>query len=160
VVGGGEEAVTSALRGIPKEMTRFPPCYTPSGAPRVHELELKHSLDLMPQTNGGGSSIEAANPRHDHEWQLFEDVKLPDDRVIIPGVVSHCVALVEHPELVAQRVVRFANVVGRERVIASNDCGFGRTSAGDEGHPDVAWAKLEALSQGAQLASQRLWGRT
>ena len=88
--------------------------------------------------------IEAANPRHEHEWQVWQDVKLPDDKILIPGVVSHCVHLVEHPELVAQRIVRFASVVGRERVIAGTDCGFGTSGAGDEVHPDVAWAKLRA----------------
>ncbi|HEY7061182.1 MAG TPA: cobalamin-independent methionine synthase II family protein [Chloroflexota bacterium] len=159
VIAAGVEVVNYALRGIPQEMTRFHTCYSTNVAPRVHELELKHYLDLMLQINVGGYSIEASNPRHDHEWALFENTKLPDDRVIIPGVVSHCVALVEHPELVAQRIVRYAGVVGRERVIASNDCGFGRTSAGDEVHPDVAWAKLAALTEGARLATRQLWGR-
>jgi 5-methyltetrahydropteroyltriglutamate--homocysteine methyltransferase len=158
-IAAGVEVVNYALRGIPQEMTRFHTCYSTNVAPRVHELELKHYLDLMLQINVGGYSVEAANPRHDHEWQLWEDANLPDDRVVIPGVVSHCVALVEHPELVAQRIVRYANAVGRERVIASNDCGFGRTSAGDEVHPDVAWAKLQSLTEGARLATQQLWGR-
>ena len=101
--------------------------------------------------------IEAANPRHEHEWQVWEDVKLPHDKLLIPGVVSHCVPLVEHPELVAQRIVRFAGVVGRENVIAGTDCGFGTSGAGDEVHPDVAWAKLAALVEGARIASRRLW---
>ena len=92
--------------------------------------------------------IEAANPRHEHEWQVWQDVKLPDDKILIPGVVSHCVHLVEHPELVAQRIVRFADVVGRERVIAGTDCGFGTSGAGDEVHPDVAWAKLARHGRG------------
>jgi 5-methyltetrahydropteroyltriglutamate--homocysteine methyltransferase len=137
-------------------MVRFHTCYSTNVAPRVHELELKHYVDLMLQINAGAYSIEASNPRHEHEWQIWEDVKLPDAKVLVPGVVSHCVALVEHPELVAQRIVRFANVVGRERVIASNDCGFGRTSASDEVHPDVAWAKLQSLCEGARLATQAL----
>jgi methionine synthase II (cobalamin-independent) len=104
-----------------------------------------------------GYSIEAANPRHEHVWRVWEDVKLPHDKVLIPGVVSHCISLVEHPELVAERILRFANVLGRERVIASNDCAFATSAAGDEVHPDVAWAKLNALVEGARLASARLW---
>jgi len=102
-------------------------------------------------------SIEASNPRHEHEWQVWEEVKLPEGKVLIPGVVSHCVYQVEHPELVAQRIERFAGVVGRENVIAGNDCGFATASAGDEVHADVAWAKLEALVEGAEIASRRLW---
>jgi 5-methyltetrahydropteroyltriglutamate--homocysteine methyltransferase len=102
-------------------------------------------------------SIEGANPRHEHEWQVWTEVKLPPGKILIPGVVSHCVYQVEHPELVAQRIERYASVVGRENLIASNDCGFATSAAGDEVHPDVAWAKLAALSEGARLASQRLW---
>jgi 5-methyltetrahydropteroyltriglutamate--homocysteine methyltransferase len=119
---------------------------------------MKDIIDLLLQVNVGHYSFEAANPRHEHEWQIWEDVKLPDDRLLIPGVVSHCVHLVEHPELVAQRIIRFANAVGRERVLAGTDCGFGTSGAGDEVHPDVAWAKLKALVEGAQIASRRLWG--
>ncbi len=122
-------------------------------------MELRHFVDLMLKIRAQAYSIEAANPRHEHEWQVFEDAKLPDDKILIPGVVSHCVALVEHPELVAQRIARFAGVVGRERVMASNDCGFGTSAALDEVHPDVAWAKLDALCQGARLASAKLWRR-
>jgi 5-methyltetrahydropteroyltriglutamate--homocysteine methyltransferase len=152
------EVVNHAIRDIPEEMVRFHTCYSTNVAPRAHDLELKHYVDLMLQIKAGAYSFEASNPRHEHEWQVWEEAKLPDDRVLIPGVVSHCITLVEHPELVAQRIVRFADVVGRERVIASNDCGFATSAAGDEPHPDVAWAKLEALSQGAQIASHRLWG--
>lgn len=150
------EAVNYALRGIPEERVRFHTCYSVNIAPRVHDLELKHFVDLMLQIKASAYLIEAANPRHEHEWQLWEEVKLPDDKVLIPGVVSHCVHLVEHPELVAQRIMRFAGVVGRERVIAGTDCGFGTSGAGDEVHPDVAWAKLAALVEGTRLASQRL----
>jgi 5-methyltetrahydropteroyltriglutamate--homocysteine methyltransferase len=123
-------------------------------------MELKHFVDLMLQIQAGAYSFEASNPRHEHEWQVWQDVKLPDDAILIPGVVSHCITLVEHPELVAQRIERFAGVGGRERVIASNDCGFATSAAGDEPHPDVAWAKLAALADGARLASERLWGRS
>jgi 5-methyltetrahydropteroyltriglutamate--homocysteine methyltransferase len=152
------EVVNHAIRDIPAEWVRFHTCYSTNVAPRAHDLELKHYVDLMLQVKAGAYSFEASNPRHEHEWQVWEDVKLADDKVLIPGVVSHCITLIEHPELVAQRIVRFADVVGRERVIASNDCGFATSAAGDEPHPDVAWAKLEALSAGAHIASQRLWG--
>jgi|SRR6266545_358507 len=153
------EAVNYALRGIPEDKIRFHTCYSVNTAPRVHDMELRHFVDLMLKIRAQAYSIEAANPRHEHEWQVFEDAKLPDDKILIPGVVSHCVALVEHPELVAQRIARFAGVVGRERVMASNDCGFGTSAALDEVHPDVAWAKLDALCQGARLASAKLWRR-
>ena len=152
------EALNHALRGIPEDRVRFHTCYSVNIAPRVHDFELKHFVDLMLQIRAGAYVIEAANPRHEHEWQVWQDVKLPDDKILIPGVVSHCIHLVEHPELVAQRIARFAGVVGRERVIAGTDCGFGTSGAGDEVHPEVAWAKLRALVEGARIASGRLWG--
>ncbi len=151
------EALNHALRGIPEDRIRFHTCYSVNIAPRVHDFELKHFLDLMLKVRAGAFVIEAANPRHEHEWAIWQEVKLPDDRLLIPGMVSHCVHLVEHPELVAQRIERFAGVVGRERVIAGTDCGFGTSGAGDEVHPDVAWAKLRALVEGAMIASRRLW---
>jgi 5-methyltetrahydropteroyltriglutamate--homocysteine methyltransferase len=151
------EALNHALRGIPAEMIRFHTCYSVNIAPRVHDFELKHFVDIMLKVHATAFVIEAANPRHEHEWAVWQDVKLPDDRLLIPGVVSHCVHLVEHPELVAQRLMRFTDVVGRERVIAGTDCGFGTSGAGDEVHPDVAWAKLRALVEGAAIASKRLW---
>jgi 5-methyltetrahydropteroyltriglutamate--homocysteine methyltransferase len=151
------EAVNHALRGIPAERVRFHTCYSVNVAPRAHDFELRHFADLMLRINAGAYLIEAANPRHEHEWQVWQQVKLPDDKILIPGVVSHCVQLVEHPELVAQRIERFAAVVGRERVIAGTDCGFGTSGAGDEVHPEVAWAKLAALVEGARIASERLW---
>jgi 5-methyltetrahydropteroyltriglutamate--homocysteine methyltransferase len=151
------EAVNHALRGIPAERVRFHTCYSVNIAPRVHDFELRHFVDLMLQVNASTYLVEAANPRHEHEWAVWQDVRLPDDKILVPGVVSHCIHLVEHPELVAQRIVRFAEVVGRERVIAGTDCGFGTSGAGDEVHPEVAWAKLGALVEGARLASRRLW---
>jgi 5-methyltetrahydropteroyltriglutamate--homocysteine methyltransferase len=151
------EAVNHALRGIPAERVRFHTCYSVNVAPRAHDFELRHFADLMLRINAGAYLIEAANPRHEHEWQVWQEVTLPDDKVLVPGVVSHCVQLVEHPELVAQRIERFAAVVGRERVIAGTDCGFGTSGAGDEVHPEVAWAKLAALTEGARIASGRLW---
>jgi 5-methyltetrahydropteroyltriglutamate--homocysteine methyltransferase len=151
------EVINHALRGIPQDRVRFHTCYSTNVAPRVHDFELRHFVDLMLQIRAGGYSFEASNPRHEHEWQVWETVDLPSDKVLIPGVVSHCITLVEHPELVAQRISRFASVVGRERVVPSNDCGFATAGAGDEVHPDVAWAKLAALTEGARLASGRLW---
>jgi 5-methyltetrahydropteroyltriglutamate--homocysteine methyltransferase len=151
------ETVNHALRGIPEDRVRFHTCYSVNVAPRVHDLELKHFVDLMLKIRAGAYLIEAANPRHEHEWQLWQDVKLPDGKILVPGVVSHCIHLVEHPELIAQRIVRFARLVGRERVIAGTDCGFGTSGAGDEVHPEVAWAKLTSMVEGARLATHRLW---
>jgi 5-methyltetrahydropteroyltriglutamate--homocysteine methyltransferase len=151
------EAVNYALRGIPPDRVRFHTCYSVNIAPRVSDFELKHFVDLMLKISAGAYLFEAANPRHEHEWELWREVKLPDDKILIPGVVSHCIHLVEHPELVAQRLVRLAQVVGRERVVAGTDCGFGTSGAGDEVHPDVAWAKLRSLVEGAEIASRKLW---
>jgi 5-methyltetrahydropteroyltriglutamate--homocysteine methyltransferase len=151
------EALNYALRGIPPERIRFHTCYSVNIAPRVFDFELRHFIDLLLQVHAGAYVFEAANPRHEHEWELWRDTKLPDDKILIPGVVSHCIHLVEHPELVAQRLNRFASAVGRERVIAGTDCGFGTSGAGDEVHPDVAWAKLRALVEGAAIASAKLW---
>jgi 5-methyltetrahydropteroyltriglutamate--homocysteine methyltransferase len=151
------EIVNHALRGIPEDRVRFHTCYSVNVGPRVHDLELKHYVDLMLKIKAQAYSIEAANPRHEHEWEVWREVKLLPGKILIPGVVSHCVYQVEHPELVAQRIEHFAGVVGRENVIASNDCGFATSAAGDEVHPDVAWAKLESLSEGARIATKRLW---
>jgi 5-methyltetrahydropteroyltriglutamate--homocysteine methyltransferase len=151
------EALNHALRGIPEDRIRFHTCYSVNVAPRVHDFELRHFADLMLQVRAAAYLIEAANPRHEHEWQVWQDVKLPDGKILVPGVVSHCTHLVEHPDLVAQRLIRFAEVAGRERVIAGTDCGFGTSGAGDEVHPDVAWAKLRALVEGARIASRALW---
>ena len=152
------ELLNYALRGIPEDRVRFHTCYSTNVAPRVHDLELKDYIDLMFKVRAAAYSIEASNPRHEHEWAVLKDVRLPDGKIIIPGVVSHCVSLVEHPELVAQRIERWAGVAGRENVIAGNDCGFATSAAGDEVHPDVAWAKMQALVDGARIASRRLWG--
>jgi 5-methyltetrahydropteroyltriglutamate--homocysteine methyltransferase len=151
------EVINHALRGIPEDRVRFHTCYSTNVAPRVHDLELRHFVDLMLQIRAQAYSFEASNPRHEHEWQVWETAVLPPDKILVPGVVSHCITLVEHPDLVAQRIARYAGVVGRERVIASNDCGFATAGAGDEVHPDVAWAKLEALTEGSRRASAQLW---
>jgi 5-methyltetrahydropteroyltriglutamate--homocysteine methyltransferase len=151
------EIVNHALRGIPEDRVRFHTCYSVNVGPRIHDLELRHYVDLMLKIKAQAYSIEASNPRHEHEWKVWEEVKLPEGKVLIPGVVSHCVYQVEHPELVAQRIERFAGVVGRENVIAANDCGFATAAAGDEVHADVAWAKLKSLVEGSEIASKRLW---
>ena len=151
------EVLNHALQGIPEERVRFHTCYSINVAPRVHDLEMKHYVDLMLKVRAQAYSVEAANPRHEHEWRIWKDVKLPAHKILIPGVVSHCVYQVEHPELVAERIERFAGVVGRERVIAGTDCGFASARAGDEVHPDVAWAKLKSLVEGARIAASRLF---
>ncbi|MFL6796846.1 MAG: cobalamin-independent methionine synthase II family protein [Xanthobacteraceae bacterium] len=151
------EVLNYALRGIAEERVRFHTCYSVNVAPRVHDLELKHYIDLLLRIKAQTYSFEAANPRHEHEWKVWQEVGVPEGKVLMPGVVSHCVYQVEHPELVAQRIERFAQVAGRENVIAANDCGFATASAGDEVHPDVAWAKLAALVEGAEMATRRLW---
>jgi 5-methyltetrahydropteroyltriglutamate--homocysteine methyltransferase len=114
-------------------------------------------VDLMLRIKAQAYSIEGANPRHEHEWAVWRETKLPPGKILIPGVISHCVYQVEHPELVAQRIERYAGVVGRENVLASNDCGFATSAAGDEVHHEVAWAKLAALAEGARIASKRLF---
>ena len=154
------DVINYALKGIPSDRVRFHTCYSTNVAPRVNDLELKHYVDLMLKINADGYTFEGANPRHDHEWAIFKDVKVPENKILIPGVISHCVQLVEHPELVAQRIERYASVVGRERVLASNDCGFATAGAHDEVHPQVAWAKMKAMVEGARIATKRLWGKS
>ncbi len=151
------EAVNQSLQGVAPDRVRFHTCYSVNVAPRAHDMELKDYLDLMLRIKARAFTFEGANPRHEHEWAVWAEAKLPDDIILIPGVVSHCVHLVEHPELVAQRLERYANIVGRANVLASNDCGFATSAAGDEVHRDVAWAKLEALAEGARIATSRLW---
>jgi 5-methyltetrahydropteroyltriglutamate--homocysteine methyltransferase len=153
------EALNHALRDIPPEKIRFHTCYGINMGPRVHDMELKDVVDLILKVCAGAYSFEAANPRHEHEWKVWEGVKLPDDKSLIPGVISHSTVLVEHPELVAERIARFAKVVGRERVIAGADCGFATFAGSKEVHPTIVWAKLKSLSEGARIASKQLWGR-
>jgi 5-methyltetrahydropteroyltriglutamate--homocysteine methyltransferase len=151
------EALNHALRGIPPEMVRFHTCYSVNMGPRVHDMELKDIVDIILMVNAQAFSFEAANPRHEHEWEVWKDVDLADDRILIPGVITQSSVLVEHPKLIAQRLGRFASVVGKERVIAGADCGFGTFAGHMEIHPTVAWAKLEALVQGTRMASEELW---
>jgi 5-methyltetrahydropteroyltriglutamate--homocysteine methyltransferase len=152
------EAINYSLRGLPEEQIRFHTCYSTNIGPRVHEMELKDFIDIMFRIKAGAYSFEAANPRHEHEYHVFDEVKLPEGKLLIPGVISHTTNLVEHPALVAERIQRFARLVGRENVIAGADCGFS-TGARDEYeiHPSVVWHKFSALSEGARLASEALW---
>jgi 5-methyltetrahydropteroyltriglutamate--homocysteine methyltransferase len=152
------EALNHALRGIPPERVRFHTCYSINMGPRVHDMELRDIVDLILDIEAGAYSFEAANPRHEHEWRVWRDVDLPDDKLLIPGVVTHSSVLVEHPDTVAERIVRFATAVGRERVIAGADCGFASFASTDEIHTSIVWAKLAALAEGARRASAELWG--
>jgi 5-methyltetrahydropteroyltriglutamate--homocysteine methyltransferase len=154
------ELLNHALAGIPPERVRYHTCYGINMGPRVHDLELKHIVDIMLSINAGAYSFEAGNPRHEHEWRVWEDVKLPEGKVLIPGVITHGSNFVEHPEAIAQRIARFAQAAGRENVIAGADCGFASFSTTCEVHPTVVWAKLAALGEGARLATKELWGRT
>ena len=152
------EAINHALRGIPRDRVRWHTCYGINIGPRVHDLELKHFVDIMLKVRAGALSFEAANPRHEHEWRVWEGVSLPQDTILIPGTIPHSSVLVEHPELVADRIVRFAKIVGRENVIAGADCGFGTFAGSEEIHERIVWAKFEALVEGARIASRQLWG--
>jgi len=153
------EAVNHALRGIPPDRVRFHTCYGINEGPRIHDAPLAAILDVVLKVNAGAYSFEAANPRHEHEYHVWETVPLPEGKAIIPGVISHTTNLVEHPELIAERIVRFARAVGRERVIAGADCGFSAQARREPDiHPSVVWTKFEALAQGARLATKELWG--
>jgi len=145
------DALNHALDGIPEDRVRYHICWGSWHGPHTHDLPLRHIVDLLLRVKVGAYSVEAANPRHEHEWKVWVDTKLPDGKILIPGVISHATNVVEHPELVADRIVRFAELVGRENVIAGTDCGLGLRV-----HPQIAWAKLEALSAGAALASRQL----
>jgi 5-methyltetrahydropteroyltriglutamate--homocysteine methyltransferase len=152
------EILNHALRGLPPEKIRYHTCYSINIGPRVHDMELKHIVDLILKINAGAYSFEAANPRHEHEWQVWENVTLPEGKSLIPGVITHSSNIVEHPEAIAQRIARFAGAVGRENVIAGADCGFASFASTCEVHPSVVWVKLAALAEGARIASKQLWG--
>jgi 5-methyltetrahydropteroyltriglutamate--homocysteine methyltransferase len=154
------EVLNHALRNIPPERVRHHTCYGINMGPRVSDLEMKHLVDLIVTIRAGYYSFEMANPRHEHEWRIWETVKLPEDKVLMPGCITHASVIVEHPELVAERIVRLAGIVGRERVIASSDCGFASTLAPNqppEVEPEIVWAKFESLAAGARLATKTLW---
>jgi 5-methyltetrahydropteroyltriglutamate--homocysteine methyltransferase len=146
------EAVNQAIKGLPADRIRFHLCWGSWHGPHTTDIPMRDIVDVMLAVNCQAYSFEAGNVRHEHEWTVWQDVRLPDGKIILPGVVSHATNVVEHPELVAQRIVRFADLVGRESVIASTDCGLGGRV-----HPLIAWAKLETLAEGAALASRKLW---
>jgi len=152
------ELLNHCLRGIAPENVRLHVCYGLNHGPRLHDSPMREWVDLMLRVNVGAYSFEVANPRHQHEWHVWEDVKLPEGRALIPGFLSHAMNFVEHPELIADGIETYARLVGRENVIAGADCGFSsRASYKPEVYPDVVWAKFEALSDGARLATKRLW---
>ena len=152
------ESLNHALKGLPEDRVRFHTCYGINIGPRVHEMNLSDIVDVMLKVNAGAYLFEAGNPRHEHEWQVWENVKVPEGKSLIPGVISHSTPLVEHPELIAQRLIRFAGVCGKENIMAGSDCGFASFAATEqEIHPSIVWAKFQNLAQGARLASQKLW---
>ena len=152
------DSVNHALRGIPAEKVRYHTCYGINEGPRIHEAALADVAEHMLRVNAAAYSFEAANPRHEHEYHLWERLRLPDGKVIIPGVITHASNIVEHPELIAERLLRFAKLVGRERVIAGADCGFSsQASYRTEVHPTVIWEKFRALAEGAHIASRALF---
>lgn len=146
-----QEALNFALEGIPAEQIRYHMCWGSWHGPHAYDLELKHLVDLLLSVNAGAYLIEGANARHAHEYEVWDTVKLPEGKILIPGVITHSTDLIEHPELVSQRIQRYAKRVGRENVIAGSDCGFGGRT-----HPQIAWAKLRSLVEGAELASKAL----
>lgn len=152
------ESVNHALRGIPEENVRFHTCYGINEGPRIFEPQLGEVIDHIYRINAGVYSFEAANPRHEHDYHVFEEKKLPDGKAIMPGMITHASNIVEHPELIAEWLVRFATLVGRENLIAGADCGFSSQACyHTEVHPTVIWAKFDALKQGADLATAQLW---
>ncbi len=148
------DALNHALRGIPREKVRLHVCWGSHHGPHHDDIPLRDIIDLIFRVNAGSFSIEASNPCHEHEWRVFEDVKLPDGATLIPGVIGHCTDFIEHPDLVAERLVRYARLVGRENVLAGTDCGLGTRV----GHPSIVWAKFNAMAEGARRATKQLWG--
>lgn len=152
------EALNHALEGIPEDRVRYHVCWGSWPGPHTTDVPLKDIVDLILSVRAGAYVIEGANPRHEHEWRVWGDVKLPQDKILISGVISHATNVVEHPELVAERIVRLARLVGRENVIGCTDCGFAQGPFHQRVHSSIMWAKLESLVEGAQLASKELWG--
>ena len=151
-------ALNASLRGLPAERVRYHTCYGINHGPRIHEAALADVVGYMLKVNAGAYSFEAANPRHEHEYHLWETVKLPEGKALIPGVITHSSNIVEHPEWIAERLLRFARLAGRGNVIAGADCGFSsQATYHTEVHPTVIWAKFEALRDGARIASKQLW---
>ena len=152
------EALNHALEGIPTDRTRYHICWGSWNAPHMFDVPLENIIDLLLNLRVGGYQFEAGNVRHEHEWRVWQKVKVPEDRVLIPGVISHVTNVVEHPQLVADRLTRYASIVGRERVMAGTDCGFAQAPFTRRVHPTIQWAKLRAQAEGARLATQALWG--
>jgi 5-methyltetrahydropteroyltriglutamate--homocysteine methyltransferase len=152
------DAANYALRGIPEDRVRYHICWGSWAGPHTSDVPLQDIVDLVLRINAQAYSVEAANPRHEYEWRVWQDVKLPDGKLLIPGVITHSTNVVEHPETVAQRIERYAGVVGRENVVAGTDCGFAQGWTMARTHPSIQWAKLAALAEGARRASHRLWG--
>ncbi len=152
------DALNHALRDIPEERVRYHVCFGSWHAPHLSDAPLEDIVDLILQVKAGAYSIEAANPRHEHEWRVWEGRKLPAARILIPGVITHHTVSVEHPRLVADRILRYASLLGRENVIAGTDCGFAQVESISRVHPKIMWAKFQALVEGAKLASRALWG--
>jgi 5-methyltetrahydropteroyltriglutamate--homocysteine methyltransferase len=150
-------ALNHAIEGIPEDRVRYHVCFGSWHLPHLSDAPLSAIINLILKVRAGAYSIEAANPRHEHEWRVWEDTKLPVGKILIPGVVTHHIITVEHPRVVADRIVRFARLVGRENVIAGTDCGFAQADHIRRVHPSVMWAKLEALVEGARIASRELW---
>jgi 5-methyltetrahydropteroyltriglutamate--homocysteine methyltransferase len=152
------EATNAALAGIPADRVRFHTCYGINEGPRIHEASLADTIEYVLKVDAGSFSFEAANPRHEHEYHLFERIKIPEGKVLCPGVITHASNIVEHPEVIAERLIRFAKLVGRENVMAGADCGFSSQALyKTEVHPTVVWEKFKSLRQGADLASKTLW---
>jgi 5-methyltetrahydropteroyltriglutamate--homocysteine methyltransferase len=151
------DALNHALEGIPEDRVRYHVCFGSWHVPHVADAPLEELIDLILQVKAGAYSIEAANPRHEHEWRVWETAKLRDGQVLIPGVITHHITTVEHPRLIADRIIRFAKLVGRENVIAGTDCGFAQSQGTQRVHPSIMWAKFEALAEGARIATEELW---
>jgi 5-methyltetrahydropteroyltriglutamate--homocysteine methyltransferase len=154
------DALNRALEGIPEDRVRYHVCFGSWHLPHISDAPLEQIVDLILQVRAGAYSIEAANPRHEHEWRVWQHGRLPAGKILIPGVITHHLVTVEHPRVVADRIVRFAQLVGRENVIAGTDCGFAQVDLIKRVHPKIMWAKFESLVEGARIASQELWGRT
>jgi 5-methyltetrahydropteroyltriglutamate--homocysteine methyltransferase len=152
------DVLNHAIAGLPPERIRYHVCWGSWPGPHTTDVPLKDIVDLILSVKVGAYVIEGANPRHEHEWKVWQDVKLPDGKVLIPGVISHATNVVEHPELVAERITRLARLVGRDNIIAGTDCGFAQGPFHRRVHPSIMWAKLETLAQGARLATTELWG--
>jgi 5-methyltetrahydropteroyltriglutamate--homocysteine methyltransferase len=152
-------ALNHALRDIPEDRIRYHVCFGSWHVPHTSDAPLEDIVDLILTVRAGAYSLEAANPRHEHEWRVWQKAKLPPGKILIPGVITHHIITVEHPQVVADRIVRYAKIVGRENVIAGSDCGFAQSELISRVHPTVMWAKFQSLAAGARLATEELWGR-